>query len=298
MRTFFAALEEGRLIELPDNNKDKSLQILGSLIEAVPGLKAGTQVVESVLSREHTASTALGLGWACPHARTSAEGELLCAVGWSPTGIDYGAPDGVPVRVIVMYFIPDAQKNAYLKEISALARAIAKQGSLAAIEQAKDLNEVRIRLLDLISAAMETDVPADRARMVRIEAKQAAVAAVPVVETTSAGWPATILPFQLILAPGRPALVLAQDRDLVTALEAATELPGQLTKMTIADAGGYRILMRHTITYALDRSFYDCLALKFAPPPAVVPAPTPLAAPRPVLQPAAPAPALPKPTLL
>ena len=51
MRTFFAALEEGRLIELPDNNKDKSLQILGSLIEAVPGLKAGTQVVESLLTQ-------------------------------------------------------------------------------------------------------------------------------------------------------------------------------------------------------------------------------------------------------
>ena len=293
MRTFFAALEEGRLIELPDNNKDKSLQILGSLIEAVPGLKAGTQVVESVLSRERTANTALGLGWACPHARTASEGELLCAVGWSPAGIDYGASDGVPVRVIVMYFIPDAQKNAYLKEISALARAIAKQNSLATIEQAKDLNEVRIRLLDLISSAMETDVPADRARMVRIEAKQAAVAAVPVVETTSAGWPATILPFQLVVVPGRPPLVLAQDRDLVTALEAATELPAQLMKVSIADAAGYRILMRHTVSFMPDRALYDCLALKFAVPPAhngngtpTPPTPPPPIAPAPAPKPA------------
>ena len=76
MRTFFAALEEGRLIELPDNNKDKSLQILGSLIEAVPGLKAGTQVVESVLSRERTANTALGLGW-----QVTAEGFLAHNAG-------------------------------------------------------------------------------------------------------------------------------------------------------------------------------------------------------------------------
>lgn len=270
MRTFFAALEEGRLIELPDNNKDKSLQILGSLIEAVPGLKAGTQVVESVLSRERTANTALGLGWACPHARTSSEGELLCAVGWSPTGIDYGAPDGLPVRLIVMYFIPDAQKNAYLKEISALARIIGKPGGVPGLEQAKDLNEVRIRLLDVISNALETDIPADRARMVRIEAKQAAIASVPLVESAGAGWPATIMPFQLIVAPGRPPLVLAQDRDLVAALEAATELPVQLTKVSIADAAGYRILMRHTIAYAPDRATYDCLALKFA-----VPAPKP-----------------------
>ena len=267
MKTLLTALEEGRLIELPDNNKEKALQILGSLIEAVPGLKAGTQVVESVMARERTANTALGLGWACPHARTTAEGELLCAIGWSPIGVDYGAPDGLPVRLIVMYYIPDAQKNAYLKEISALARIIAKQGGLSAIEQAKDLNEVRIRLLDVISAAMETDVPADRARMVRIEAKQAAVAAVPAIEAAGAGWPSTIVPFQLVVAPGRPTVVLAQDRELVAALESATELPAQLMRVSMADAAGYRILMRHTVAYAADRALYDCLALKFAPAP-------------------------------
>lgn len=270
MKALLAALEEGRLIELPENNKDKALQILGSLIEAVPGLKAGTQVVESVLARERAANTALGLGWACPHARTTAEGELLCAVGWSPIGLDYGAPDGQPVRLIVMYYIPEAQKNAYLKEISALARVIGKPGGLPGLDQAKDLNEVRIRLLDVISNALETDIPADRARMVRLEAKQAAVAAVPVLEGAGAGWPATILPFQLVVAPGKPTLVLAQDRDLVAALEAATELPAQLTRMSMADAAGYRILMRHTIAYAADRALYDCLALKFAPPPKLV----------------------------
>ena len=276
MRTLFAALEEGRLIELPDNNKDKALQILGSLIEAVPGLKAGTQVVESVLARERAANTALGLGWACPHARTTAEGELLCAIGWSPTGIDYGAPDGLPVRLIVMYYIPEAQKNAYLKEISALARVIGKPGGLPGLDQAKDLNEVRIRLLDVISASMETDIPADRARMVRIEARQAAAAATPPTGAEAgAGWPATIVPFQLIVVPGKPTLVLAQDRELIAALEAAADLPAQLTKQSMADAAGYRIVMRHTIAYAPDRALYDCLALKSAAPSTVAPASPP-----------------------
>jgi len=273
MKAILAALEEGRLIELPENNKDRALQILGSLIEAVPGLKAGTQVVESVLAREHAANTALGLGWACPHARTTAEGDLLCAIGWSPAGLDYGAPDGQPVRLIVMYYIPEAQKNIYLKEISALARVIGKPGGVPGLDQVKDLNEVRIRLLDVISTALESDIPADRARMVRIEAKQAAVAAVPVTVAAGAGWPATIVPFQLVVAPGKPTLVLTQDHDLVAALEAATELPALLTKMSIADAAGYRILMRHTIAYAPDRATYDCLALKFAAPAPKPPSP-------------------------
>ena len=282
MKTVLAALEEGRLIELPENNKDKALQILGSLIEAVPGLKAGTQVVESVVARERAANTALGLGWACPHARTTAEGDLLCAIGWSPTGIDYGAPDGLPVRLIVMYYIPEAQKNAYLKEISALARVIGKPGGLSGLDQAKDLNEVRIRLLDVISASMETDIPADRARMVRIEARQAAAATTPPTGAEAgAGWPATIVPFQLIVVPGKPTLVLAQDRDLINVLEAAADLPAQLAKQSMADAAGYRIVMRHTIAYAPDRALYDCLALKPAAPPSTAPVATPPAMPKP-----------------
>ena len=56
--------------------------------------------------------------------------------------------------------------------------------------------------------------------------QQAAVAALPLVESAGAGWPATILPFQLIVVPGRPPLVLAQDRDLVTAHIANDDRPG------------------------------------------------------------------------
>ncbi|MCX6996311.1 MAG: PTS sugar transporter subunit IIA [Kiritimatiellaeota bacterium] len=261
MKTLLAALEEGRLIELPENSKDQALQILGSLIEAIPGLKAGTQVVESVLARERAASTALGLGWACPHARTTAEGELLCAIGWSPAGIAYGAPDGRPVRLVVMYYIPDAQKNAYLKEISALARVIHKPEGLQPLDQAPDLNTVRIRLLDIISAAMETDVPEARARMIRLEAKQAAVAA-------GVTWPAQIAPCALLVRTGQALIVLALDRDVVAQLEAAADLPALLAKQGQADVAGYRVLLRHAVAYQPDRVLYDCLALKLPHNPA------------------------------
>jgi nitrogen PTS system EIIA component len=259
MRTLLTALEEGRLIELPENGKDKALQILGSLIEAIPDLKAGTQVVESVLARERAAPTALGMGWACPHARTSSEGDLLCAVGWSPTGIDYGAPDGRSVRLVVMYYIPDTQKNAYLKEISSLARVISKQDGFPEIELAKDLNEVRIRLLDVISSAMETDTPEARARMVRLEARQAAAAAVGV------AWPAQIIPLSILVVPSKAPLILSLDRDIVGQIESVADLPALLAKQSQSDVAGYRLLTRHAIAYQPDRVLYDCLAIRTAP---------------------------------
>ena len=156
MRSLLDALQDGRLIELPDTNKTKALEYLASLIEAIPGIGAQGGITESVFARERSCNTGIGKGWACPHARSSADGNLLSAVGWSPAGIDYGATDGEPVRVIVMFYVPDTQKNAYLKELRNLAKAIQSQPALKDLKALADLAEVRHRLLAALSIAPST----------------------------------------------------------------------------------------------------------------------------------------------
>ena len=143
MKSLLTALQEGRLIELPDNNKNKALEYLATLIEAIPDIGFGGGITESVLAREQAHNTGIGKGWACPHARSPRDGELVCSVGWGPTGIDYGSPDGEPVHLLVMYFVPDTQKNAYLKEVSSLAKAIHTQPTLQDLKSLTDLSEVR-----------------------------------------------------------------------------------------------------------------------------------------------------------
>ena len=177
MKSLLNALQDGRLVELPDTDKEKSLGYLAHLIEAVPELGSGVDLAEEVLKVEKTNNTAIGSGVACPHVRVAGNGgDLLCAVGWSPQGIDYGARDGKKVHLVVMYYIPEAQKNTYLKEISALVRAIQKEGEIQAIAGAPDIAKVREQLLDWVSAATEAGMPEARARMIRLETRQAALA--------------------------------------------------------------------------------------------------------------------------
>ena len=57
-------------------------------------------------------------------ARVSYEEDLMCVIGWSPKGIDYGVPKGMPVALVVMYIVPDNQRNHYLREVSILAKAL------------------------------------------------------------------------------------------------------------------------------------------------------------------------------
>ena len=127
MRSILTALQEGRLFELPEAGKDRALEFLARIIDANPDIVLGTDAIEEIQKRELECNTGIGLGVGIPHIRARREeGEIFCAIGWSAQGIDYGAPDGARVYLVVMYYIPGAQKNVYLKEISTLVKAMAE----------------------------------------------------------------------------------------------------------------------------------------------------------------------------
>ena len=261
MKSLLTALQEGRLIELPDNHKQKSLEYLATIIEAIPDIGDVGGITESVLAREQVHNTGIGKGWACPHARSSVSGELLCSVGWSPTGIDYGGPDNAPVHLIVMYYVPDAQKNGYLKEISSLAKAIQTVPSMRELASLEDLSEVRHRLLDAISIAMESMAPDARARMIQLDVKHAEHETAADKSPVPVDFAHHVFPLQIITSPGVKALVLAQDGDLIQALEGQTELLAGLDQNGRADCKGFHVVLRSVTRYHGDRAVHECIAM-------------------------------------
>jgi len=260
MKTLLDALQEGRLIELPDNHKNRALEYLAALIEAIPDIGMEEGITENVLARENAHNTGIGLGWACPHARTRHDGEVVCAVGWSPQGIEYGAPDNAPVHLMVMYFVPETQKNTYLKEISSLAKAIQTQPALQDLKSLTDLGEVRHALLDAISVALESTAPEAKARMIQLEAKHAEVQGI--VEDLPAEVASSLTALTVVVISGARPVVLSQDAELVTALESLDQLTSNLAQHGRAEHLGYHVLARSHSTYQPDRLVYDCLAFK------------------------------------
>jgi mannitol/fructose-specific phosphotransferase system IIA component (Ntr-type) len=262
------ALQEGRLLELPDDNKERALQLLAHVIEAIPSLPAGTDVAGLVGAREKTSNTNVGMGWACPHARIPGEGDLLCAIGWSPTGIDYGPPGEPLVRVIVMYLAPENQKNHYLKEVSTLVKAIRKDAGFQHLETATDLNAVRNRLLDLVGAAKEVAGPDARARMIQLETRPSAVP-MPVLELSGM----RIEPVAVITGPGVKPMILTQNHELLDALEASSRLAEVLSQQNGNEIGSWRLLRRSATPYQGERMLHDCIAIRTASAePAAAPA--------------------------
>jgi PTS system nitrogen regulatory IIA component len=256
MDSLLDALQEGRLIELPENNKEHALQFLAHILEAIPTIPAGTDIVGLVMARERATSTAIGKGWACPHARTPYDDDLLCVVGWSPTGIDYGSPDGVPVSIVAMYLVPDNQRNHYLREVSMLAKALKTYNGLDKLRSTKELNEIREHLLDMISATKETVGPDTRARMIQLQARPS-VAAIAVPDWANL----VVEPVTIIAGPGMKPIVLGQNRNLVEALDSAAGLVEGMASSGSFQNGGWRVMKRGIMTYQGDRVAYECLAI-------------------------------------
>lgn len=257
MKSLLNALQEGRLIELPDTDKEKSLKYLAHIIEAVPDLAGNPELAEEMISRERTHNTGIGMGVACPHVRAIGGGELLCAVGWTPQGIEYGASDGKKVHLVVMYYIPDAQKNVYLKEISSLAGAIRREDGIQPIATAEDIATVRERLLDWVSAAIEATIPEAKARMIRLEERQAAVeAAVP----AAAPGLMQLLTSLFLVADGKTT-VLCPSPELTAELEKDAGLAEQVRQKGQFERAGWRFVFRSATAYG-SRTLYDFIAVK------------------------------------
>jgi len=148
MKSLTEAITENRIISLADGcSKSTALTQLASLL--APALNETTEALASaILERETSFNTALGEGLAMPHLRRNSTGApLLAAIGWSQAGLDYAATDCQPVRLIVMFCIPDDRKNEYLQEAGALMRAVMTNGAMRNIAAAGDLDAVRAELI-------------------------------------------------------------------------------------------------------------------------------------------------------
>ena len=225
----------------------------------MPDLAGSPELAEEMIARERTHNTGIGSGVACPHVRATGGGDLLCAVGWTPAGIDYGASDGKKVHLVVMYYIPDAQKNVYLKEISSLASAIRREDGIQPIAAAEDIATVRERLLDWVQATIDANVPETKARMIRLEARQAVVDAAP----PAAGYapaPLQLLAALFLVAEGR-TLALCANPELSAELEREPDLAAVLRQKEQFERAGWRFVFRGATVYGR-RTLYDYVAVK------------------------------------
>lgn len=268
MRSILNALQDGRLFELPETGKTRALEFLARVLDANPDIEVGTDALEEIQKREIEYNTGIGMGVGVPHLRARREeGELYCAIGWSAEGIDYGAPDGEKVHLVLMYYIPGAQKSVYLKEISSLVKAMKKSGGIGPIAHATHLNVVRNLLLDWVSEVLGDSGPEAVARMIKLEVRNAQA---PAVTQAPAAAISEVLAAQRakanafvfsVLCVNQQHIVLGQDSGWVNSLEKEFSWGQKLGENAAFVVNGRKVFVTGVSTYANGRTVYECVAV-------------------------------------
>ncbi len=115
-------LSPARILGDADHNSKKSaLQSLAALIAGADQDITQAEVFESLLARERLGSTGLSYGVALPHGRRKAGEKTIAAFLRLRKGIDYDAPDKLPVDLLFALLVPEASTDEHLRLLSKLA---------------------------------------------------------------------------------------------------------------------------------------------------------------------------------
>ncbi|MBI4161457.1 MAG: PTS sugar transporter subunit IIA [Acidobacteria bacterium] len=110
----------------------RMLEMLGRA-RAIADPEAG---LERILERERMMSTGIGDGLAIPHAKAEGMKRNRVAFARVPRGVEFGARDGKPVRLIFLLVGPPDSAAVHVKILAEVARLVGRpevrEGLLAA----------------------------------------------------------------------------------------------------------------------------------------------------------------------
>ena len=137
------ALRLELVLFLPRADLETVLTLLVSLVtEHHPEVGREQSAIVRLLERETAFPTAIGVGVAVPHLSVPGLPTRLCAVACLGEGIDLGARDGVPVRLLFLVVGREGDATGHLATLRDIARLAADEEARAAMLAATDATEL------------------------------------------------------------------------------------------------------------------------------------------------------------
>lgn len=122
--------------------KQETIEFMLDIIDEAGRVTDHDQVLEDLLAREAETTTGVGKEIAIPHAKTSGVDRPTVAFARSDDGVDFGAMDGKPARLIFMLVFPEGSDRNYLKMLSKISRALMHEEVRQVLLEAEDAETV------------------------------------------------------------------------------------------------------------------------------------------------------------
>ncbi|EML6499545.1 PTS sugar transporter subunit IIA [Clostridioides difficile] len=113
--------EESIILDLKSTTKEDIIQELVDKLYDTGSITLRSKFIKALKRREKIGSTSIGYQMAMPHGKTKYVKKASVVIGKSEKGVDWPSIDGLPVKVIIMFAIPQSVGNEDMILISKIA---------------------------------------------------------------------------------------------------------------------------------------------------------------------------------
>ncbi|MDD5459519.1 MAG: fructose PTS transporter subunit IIA [Phycisphaerae bacterium] len=136
------------MLNIKATDKNDAIKQMSLLFRTSEDISDWRKFSNDALEREALSPTAVGNEIAFPHARSTAVNNMVFAFARCKEGVDFGAMDSKPVKLIFLIGTPHGtQVNAYLKILAALNKAMLdetfKKSLLSTAEPSKAVDLIK-----------------------------------------------------------------------------------------------------------------------------------------------------------
>jgi mannitol/fructose-specific phosphotransferase system IIA component (Ntr-type) len=126
--------------QMQASNRWEAIDELINHLVATGKIKADNRdpIAAVVKKRETSMSTGIGFGIGIPHASTDLIYEVVGAFGRSEKGINFDALDNQPVKLVMLFLVPQGQFQKHLHTLANIAKLLHKNEFRQALEEAAD----------------------------------------------------------------------------------------------------------------------------------------------------------------
>ncbi|WP_266082195.1 PTS sugar transporter subunit IIA [Haladaptatus caseinilyticus] len=138
-------------LEEPPSEKDDCIEYLLDLIESSGRVTDRDTALEALFAREQETTTGVGMGIGIPHAKTDAVTCPSVAFARSTDGVDFGAMDDEPAKLLFMILVPETGAEDHLEILSSLSRALMHEEVRESLSAAKTSTDVQGTLKEALA---------------------------------------------------------------------------------------------------------------------------------------------------
>lgn len=132
------------VLDAPAESVEDVIGLLVARLQEREGVSAadGEELRQALMAREQLASTAIGLGVACPHAYVEFLKRPVVLFARLARPLDLGAPDDIPTDLVFMLVGHEGDQSTHLETLMQLSRLLQQDSFRDAIHRAKSPTDV------------------------------------------------------------------------------------------------------------------------------------------------------------